>query len=144
MNPIQIISASAGSGKTYRLAEVLVECVSSGEARPEGLIATTFTRKAAAELEGRARRALLRAGLSDAAQRLAASRIGTINSVCARLVADAAFDLGLAPNLRVLDANQATAALRQACQDVITIDEMDELAALEERLTDFVGHERIY
>src|ERR1019366_10202465 len=144
MNPIEIISASAGSGKTYRLAEVLVGCVSSRTARPEGLIATTFTRKAAAELEGRARRALLRAGLPEAAQRLSASRIGTVNSVCARLVSDASFDLGLAPDLRVLDADQATAALRKASQDVITIEEMDELAALEERLIEFDWIERIY
>ncbi len=144
MNPIQIISASAGSGKTYRLAQVLVECVSSGQARPEGLIATTFTRKAAAELEGRARRALLRAGLNDAAQRLAASRIGTVNSVCARLVGDAAFDLGLSPDLRVLDAEQATAALRQACHNVITLDELDEMAAFKDLLIDFDGNERIY
>src|SRR5258706_8018919 len=144
MNPIQIISASAGSGKTYRLAEVLVDCVKSGEARPEGLIATTFTRKAAAELEGRARRALLKAGLNDAAQRLAASRIGTVNAVCARLVGDAAFDLGLAPDLRVLDADQATAALRHACQDVTTTEERDELARLEDLLIEFKGDARIY
>jgi len=144
MNPIQIISASAGSGKTYRLAEVLVECVSSGKARPEGLIATTFTRKAAAELEGRARRALLKAGLNDAAQRLAASRIGTVNSVCARLVSDAAFELGLSPDLRVLDGDQATAALRKAYENVITLEEMDELAVLQNRLIEFDGPARIH
>ena len=103
-----------------------------------------LTRKAAAELEGRARRALLKAGFNEAAQRLAASRIGTVNSVCARLVADAAFDLGLSPDVRVLDADQATAALRRAYHDILTLDEMDELAALEQQLIDFEWEERIF
>ncbi|HBL54026.1 MAG TPA: hypothetical protein DDZ34_08445, partial [Syntrophaceae bacterium] len=39
MNPeIALISASAGSGKTYRLTEVLVESLSQG-VRPEAVLA---------------------------------------------------------------------------------------------------------
>ena len=86
MNPIKIISASAGSGKTYRLAEELKEAVLSGEVRPDAVLATTFTVKAASELRTRVRSHLLAAGRPTDAHRLAASRFGTVNAVCGRLV----------------------------------------------------------
>ena len=47
---IKIISAGAGSGKTYRLSSEMVDFLKSG-VRPGGIIATTFTQKAAAEQE---------------------------------------------------------------------------------------------
>ena len=45
MTTIKIISASAGSGKTTRLARLLEESVTSGQARPDAIVATTFTTK---------------------------------------------------------------------------------------------------
>ena len=92
-NKIQIISASAGSGKTYRLSELLEEEVRSGNVRSNAILATTFTKKAAAELQERVRTKLLGAGLATEAQQLATSRIGTVNSVCGRLLGDFAFHL---------------------------------------------------
>jgi ATP-dependent exoDNAse (exonuclease V) beta subunit len=56
---IGIIAASAGSGKTTRLSEVLDEAIASGKVRADGIVATTFTRQAAAELIERARSRLL-------------------------------------------------------------------------------------
>ena len=47
---IEIISASAGTGKTHRLAEILVSAVEGDRVRPEAVVATTFTNRAAAEL----------------------------------------------------------------------------------------------
>ena len=96
MGSIEIISASAGSGKTYRLAAELERVVSAREVRPEAVVAMTFTVKAAEELARRARTHLLRAGRVADAQSLAAARIGTVHSVCAGIVAEFAFDLGLA------------------------------------------------
>jgi len=77
LNPIQIISASAGSGKTYRLSEELKQALSSGQVRPEAVLATTFTRKAAAELQERARQHLLKSGRVAEAQQMGAAMIGT-------------------------------------------------------------------
>ena len=59
---ITFISAGAGSGKTHRLTELLQEELTSRGARPAGVIATTFTRKAAAELRERVRAQLLQQG----------------------------------------------------------------------------------
>ncbi|MBK6429173.1 MAG: UvrD-helicase domain-containing protein [Blastocatellia bacterium] len=95
----EIISASAGTGKTYRLAGLLLGTIRSGTARPEAVVATTFTNKAAAELRERVRRRLLSAGLADEARRLRAARIGTVNGICGQLVSDFAFELGLPPDL---------------------------------------------
>jgi len=114
MNPIEIISASAGSGKTHRLSEILEKAVRSKAVRPDAIIATTFTIKAAAELRERVRRRLLEAGLAEEAQQLNAAILGTVNSVCSRLVTDFAFYLGMSPELRVLDEEMADRALRRA------------------------------
>jgi ATP-dependent exoDNAse (exonuclease V) beta subunit len=145
---IEIISASAGSGKTYRLATVLEDALVSGDIRPHAVLATTFTNKAAAELQERARTRLLGAGRSDDAQRLAAARIGTVNSVCGRIVSDFAFELGLPPRLSVLDEGAAASALRRASSLVLDQEETA-LSALKyslgdgfdwsQALTDIVG-----
>ena len=137
MNTIEIISASAGSGKTYTLATLLETAVASGKVRPEAVLATTFTNKAAAELQERVRVRLLEAGRVPEAQRLTAARIGTVNSICGRLVSDFAFDLGLSPQLQVLDEESAGSALRKSLASVLTMEEEYELASLSERMVDF-------
>lgn len=130
---IEIISASAGSGKTYRLASVLNDAIAEGRARPDAVLATTFTNRAAAELKERTRTRLLQAGRMEDAHRLGAARIGTVNAVCGRLVGDFAFDLGLAPNLRVIDEQAAAVALRQAMSRVVTAADTERLAEVKRR-----------
>jgi ATP-dependent exoDNAse (exonuclease V) beta subunit len=136
MARIEIISASAGSGKTYRLASVLNDAIASGSARPDAVLATTFTNRAAAELKERTRTRLLQAGRIEDAHRLGAARIGTVNAVCGRLVGDFAFDLGLAPDLRVIDERAATVALRQAMSRVVTAEDTEPLAEIKRRFDD--------
>ena len=123
MNPIKIISASAGSGKTHRLAEELKEAVLKNEVRPDAVLATTFTVKAASELRGRVRSHLLAAGRPNDAQRLAAARFGTVNAVCGRMVSDFAFELGLSPDLKVLDEEASDRILREVISSVLTVDD---------------------
>ena len=131
MNPIKIISASAGSGKTHRLAEELKDAVLSGEVRPEAVLATTFTVKSASELRQRVRSHLLAAGRRTDAQRLAAARFGTVNAVCGRLVNDFAFELGLSPELDVLDEGTADRALVTAMSSILTAEDERSAARLD-------------
>ena len=131
---IEIISASAGSGKTYRLATVLEEALSDGTVRPEAVLATTFTRKAAAELQERARRRLLEDGRIADAERLGAARIGTVNSVCGQIVTEFAFELGLSPELDVLDEYAEEEAVRRALSHVITPKDLRLIEDLASRL----------
>lgn len=141
MGRIEIVSASAGSGKTYKLASVLEEAVKNkderNKVRPQAIIATTFTIKAAAELRERVRLRLLEAGLSAEAQQLNAAIMGTVNSVCGRLVSDFAFHLGISPELRVLDKEMADQAMRRALFGVIDKDADSTLARLTESFRDF-------
>ncbi len=131
---IKIVSASAGSGKTTRLSELLDESLAAGRARPEAIVATTFTRHAAAELVERARGRLLASGRGQAAHQLLAARIGTVNAVCGGLVADFAFELGLSPSLRVLDEASAEVEQKRALAAVLTQPELDELDGFKQRL----------
>lgn len=126
MGKIDIVSASAGSGKTTKISELLEERIQAG-VEPEQVLATTFTNKAAAELKQRVRSRLFAAGLVSQAQRLEGARIGTVNSVCSRLVSDFAFELGLSPSLRVLDEDQAAHALSRSLSLVTVSHEQDRL-----------------
>ncbi len=135
---IEIISASAGSGKTTRLAQVLQEAVVSGGVRPDAIVATTFTNKAAAELMERTRAQLLETGRIEDAHRLSASRIGTVNAVCNRLVSEFAFELGQSPSLSVLDEPNANRAVNRALATVLNQgDTLEQLTDIETRMKGF-------
>ena len=54
--------ASAGTGKTTRLIEQIVNCVASGT-RLERIVAVTFTHAAAGEMSGRGGLSLVRDGV---------------------------------------------------------------------------------
>jgi ATP-dependent exoDNAse (exonuclease V) beta subunit len=133
MNAIHLISASAGSGKTHRLVDALERAITSVEnpVRPEAVIATTFTVKASAELRERVRARLLEQGLVAEAQRLAMARIGTVHSVCASLVTEFAFELGLPPETRTLEDDAARAAFERSLASLVstTRDEDDTVLA---------------
>lgn len=64
MNDRLLIRASAGSGKTFRLSGHFLKQLFLGE-RPETLLATTFTRKAAGEILGRVLTRLADAAISE-------------------------------------------------------------------------------
>jgi ATP-dependent helicase/nuclease subunit A len=126
---IRIVTASAGTGKTTRLAELLDQSVSAAAARPEAILATTFTKQAAAELLNRARTRLLKSNHGKEAQSLLTARIGTVNAVCGSLVAEFSFELGLSPELRVLDEAGAELALKRALTSIVTDDISNRLQA---------------
>lgn len=120
---IQLISASAGSGKTHRLVNELEQAIlrETDPVRPEAIVATTFTGKAAAELRERVRSRLLEKGHVEQAQRLGAARIGTVNSICAQLVTDFAFDLGISPESWGLDEAAAGLAFAHALSSLVSV-----------------------
>lgn len=128
---LRFVSAGAGSGKTYRLTQILHEKLSSGQATPGGVIAMTFTRKAATELRERVRTALLEKGEFALANSMGQARIGTVNSVCGGFLERFAFEAGLTPEQRVLEEAQAGALVREAIDavsDSATVQELVELA----------------
>jgi ATP-dependent exoDNAse (exonuclease V) beta subunit len=131
---VEIISASAGTGKTTRLARLIHEAVASNIARPEAVLATTFTRRAAAELVERARQTLLEAGEANAAHRLHAARVGTVNSVSGGIVQEFAFLHGLSPRISVLDERRASEEPLRAGAETLPSELMNELEDLHTRM----------
>jgi ATP-dependent exoDNAse (exonuclease V) beta subunit len=128
---IQLTTAGAGSGKTTELTRIIEDAISTGECRPEAIIGTTFTNKAAEELVERVRRRLFAAGRVSDAQRLEESLLGTVHSICARLLGRFAFEAGISPEIVVLDEGDArvllSAAIEEACPTQL-VREMERLS----------------
>ena len=131
---IHFVSAGAGSGKTHRLTEILHEQLTSGDVRPSGVIATTFTRKAATELRERARSHLLKQGAYLLAHAMGQARIGTVNSVCGGLLERFAFEAGLATEQQVLEEVQAGVLIGHAIDAVRDGPQVAELLKIVQRL----------
>ncbi len=117
-NKVDTIIASAGTGKTYRLVEEIVAEV-SGRIEPHRVLATTFTKKAAAELSGRIRARLIEGGRPDLAAAMLSARIGTVNSVCGSLISEFAFELGRSPVAEVIAEDRQAAIFSRAVGGVI-------------------------
>jgi len=112
-NRVDTIIASAGTGKTYTLVERIRSAVDAGLA-PDRLLATTFTKKAAAELAGRIRSQLIKGGRPELAAAMLAARIGTVNSVCGSLISEFAFELGRSPVAEVIHEDRHKGVFAQA------------------------------
>lgn len=132
---IRFISAGAGSGKTYRLTQILHEELVAGRIRPGGVLATTFTNKAAAELRERVRSHLVRQNAYALATAMGQARIGTVNSVCGALLQRFAFEAGMPVEQRVLDEAQAAQLLREAIDMVMEREALAELLKVAGRLS---------
>lgn len=131
---IHFISAGAGSGKTFRLTQILHEKLAAGGLRPAGVIATTFTKKAATELRERVRSHLLKQGAHRLANAMGQARIGTVNSVCGGLLERFAFEAGLAAEQQVLEEGQAVMLVKQAIDTVLNGPQAGALWSLANRL----------
>lgn len=77
--------ACAGSGKSRTLAYRIARLLARGEA-PEGIVAFTFTEKAAESIKRRVSQALAAAGLDPTV--MGAMYIGTIHAYCQRILGD--------------------------------------------------------
>lgn len=130
---ITIVSASAGSGKTYRLTQEVTSAIDPAADKPvalEGLVAVTYTRKANAELAARIRHTLVQKRAYEDAMQLPLAYLGTVHAACLRLLQEFALDAGLSPNVDVL-AGSESKLLRQALEsslDQKTCDRIVELA----------------
>jgi len=82
--PHVVIRASAGTGKTYQLAVRFIGLLAAG-ARPDEILATTFTRKAAGEILDRVLYWLATAAADDKERSKLADAIGVKSLYCRKM-----------------------------------------------------------
>ncbi|MHC5003213.1 MAG: UvrD-helicase domain-containing protein, partial [Planctomycetota bacterium] len=158
--PHERILASAGSGKTYQLASRYVRLLAAG-ASPASILASTFTRTAAAEIrdrvllrlaeaaddEGACRRladelgapelttAALHAMLLDVAREIHRLEIGTLDAYFASVAGSAALELGIPAGCRIVEETEAAALRAEAIRRVLGGQDVDALVELLRQLT---------
>lgn len=114
MEPLRIVPAGAGSGKTHTIQTQLGQWVADGMVAPERIVAVTYTEAAAAELRERISAGLLAMGRVEDALRLSHAYISTIHSLGLRLLTEFAFEAGTSPRPRLLNDDEQNALIRRA------------------------------
>ena len=109
-----IVEAAAGTGKTTALVGRIVRIIADGKAEVGGIVAVTFTEKAAGELKLRLRERLdnaraaagpdsdERKRLDGALTQLEEAHVGTIHAFCADLLRERPVEAGVDPLFEVL------------------------------------------
>jgi len=100
-----LIVAGAGTGKTTVITRKITHLIESGKAKPEEILALTFTDKAAGEMEERVDK-MLETGYVDL-------QISTFHAFCQRLLEEYGIELGLSPHFRLLSQTDAWLLMRE-------------------------------
>jgi len=120
-----VVEAAAGTGKTTELVNRILRVIATGRADVRGIVAVTFTEKAAGELKLRLRQGLEEergkaadprsaARLDAAVQSLEEAHVSTIHGFCADLLRERPVEAGIDPLFRVLTEGQAEQLFNQA------------------------------
>src|SRR5215218_4183730 len=121
-----LLEAGAGTGKTGVMVDRYCRLVCEKGVSPDGILAFTFTDKAAAELRQRIRAELGRrteAGSERAAELLrtiGSAWVTTIHGFCNRLLAGHPVAAGIDPGFRILDAPETARAEREAFDEALS------------------------
>jgi DNA helicase-2/ATP-dependent DNA helicase PcrA len=101
-----LMLAGAGTGKTKALTCRIAHLMATGSARPDEILAVTFTNKAAREMKNRI--GGLTQGASDGMRWL-----GTFHAICVKLLRRHAELVGLKSNFTILDTDDQLRLLKQ-------------------------------
>ena len=122
-----MVEAAAGTGKTTGIVGRMVNMIATGRCQIENLAATTFTRKAAAELRERFQAKLRQELNSDrpsdeleriknAIDRIEFAFVGTFHSFCSLMLRERPIEFGVEPGFREIDAAEGKLLCEQAWQ----------------------------
>ncbi len=111
-----LVSASAGSGKTFVMIERLIRLIAEGRASVKEILAVTFTEMAASEMKEKLKAALTlkiaQTGDSRLIKELAevsTADISTMHAFCGRLVRAYFYRAGVSPDFKILDESESGA-----------------------------------
>ena len=108
-----LVSASAGSGKTFTMISRAVRLIRERKTKVSRLVALTFTEAAALEMKEKLKKALFELIVSGGEEfteqisELDCADISTLHAFCGRVIREYFFACGVAPDFRILDANEA-------------------------------------
>ena len=111
----ELVSASAGSGKTTIMVQKIADLLTSGQAKPSEILVVTYTIAAADEMKARlnanidnyARTHLEEADKMTAVKDgLISASIGTIHAICLRTIKKYFYALGVNANVSVLEGSR--------------------------------------
>lgn len=120
-----MVSAGAGSGKTFTLTQRVAFALAPGEGRApylssvDELLAITFTKKAAGELKGRIKSLLLAEGLYDEALKVDGAWVSTIHGMASRILREHALEIGIDPAFEVIEGAEREELLAEAVETVV-------------------------
>ena len=121
-----LVEAAAGTGKTSELVRRIVALLAAGRAAVGGIVAVTFTEKAAGELKLRLRTAIEeernddkrsadeRARLAEALAHLEEAWMGTIHAFCADLLRERSIEACVDPEFSTLNEGESRRLYREA------------------------------
>ena len=113
-----LVSASAGSGKTFVMVEKMIELILSGRAEVSSVLAVTYTNLAAAEMKERLRAAIVarvneerdpavRARLKAQIPEIGTADISTLHAFCSGVIRRYFYRIGVSADFRVADTSEA-------------------------------------
>ena len=105
-----LILAGAGSGKTRVITSRIAYLVGDGHAQPNGVLAVTFTNKAAEEMRGRVE-SLLGSDVTG-------MWVSTFHALCARLLRREAPAIGLSRDFVIYDSSDQLSVVKQALKQL--------------------------
>jgi len=108
-----LVMAGAGTGKTHTLVARCLDLICEEKVSLEEILVVTFTEAAATEMRQRLRAALEKKSRDDSGSHLSeqialfdAAHIGTLHSFCFKLIREHFHELGLDPQVSILDEGQ--------------------------------------
>ncbi|MEF2845414.1 MAG: UvrD-helicase domain-containing protein [Eggerthellaceae bacterium] len=145
-----MVSAGAGSGKTFTLTQRIayaLEPDEHGNAFAQDInevLAITFTKKAASELKSRIKRKLLDMGLVDQALKVDDAWISTIHGMCSRMLHEHALELGIDPAFEIISETDAHALKDEAFDTVVDALGSKESPSFDRGLSDYLNRVGIH
>ena len=115
-----LVSASAGSGKTFVMIERAIRLICDGKAKVSEILAATFTEAAASEMRERLKKAIeekIAAGERSLAEQLPdvyTADVCTLHAFCGRLIRTYFFAAGVSPDFKIIDSDEANALKAEA------------------------------
>ena len=145
------VTAGAGSGKTTVLVERYLKILREGDAKPQEIVAITFTEKASAEMKERVIKELSQAEdrgtRENVLEQMNTVHISTIHAFCSRILREFPFQANVPANFSILQGIDQKLLLQETLKntlkDIATNLEDRHRAALTRLLRRYGGQQKL-